>query len=71
MTSEANGKPQPKGKRKPWIPPRFEEVGVDLVSAGHPYYDTDDASTPGTAKTNDPEPSGYHPNYDQTNPYNS
>ena len=44
-------------------------MGVDVYSfgAGHPYFDYDDTSTAGGVTTN----TDHHPNYDQTNPYNS
>ena len=61
---------RPKGKRKPWIPPSFECVDMDLIGHGKSYWDNDDASTPG-GQSVDPNPTGYHPSHDQTNPYNS
>ena len=63
----ANVQAQP--VRKPWVPPRFKGVEADLFKAGHTYYDYDDSHTVGSAKTCDID--GHHPNYDQTNPYNS
>ena len=71
MTSEANDKPQPKGKQQPWIPPRFETVDMELTGLGHTYYDHDDATSPGggrgQAQNKNVKPFGA----DQDNPYNS
>ena len=72
MTSKANGKPQPKGKRLPWIPPRFDTVTADLVGYGHTYFDNDDTSTTGSGRSIDTDASDLGSGgVDQANPWNS
>ena len=67
VASGAGGRPV----RKPWNPPRFETVDVDLMAVGHgkQYFDHDDASTPGGGVLDDPDIACS--TCDQANPYNS
>ena len=64
---------RPKGKRKPWIPPRFERVdlGMEDVADGHTYFDQDDSSSPGGRAVNADTTDITSMGVDQTNPYNS
>lgn len=63
MTTGGGGKPS----KLPWIPPRFESALMSLTNAGHPYFDTDDESSPGWGRTLNKN-ANPHSTWDQTNP---